>query len=168
MCQSRSHAFLQIEMDTLALHVSWCLKDHCLSSVATSLLALRWMCDSPRTGCSPRITPIYIYIPIEWSWWVTSNNACESGEQLIVLPDGNDESDLVRWSLLLLAATVWRFEHLPLKLSGHSISNISFDFYYRIIIKMRARDADSLVVQGIFGSKLHLLQPTSVTCLTSS
>ena len=24
-------------------------------------------------------------IPIEWSWWVTSNNACGPGEQLIVL-----------------------------------------------------------------------------------
>ena len=27
--------------------------------VATSRLALRWMCDSPRTGCAWRITPIY-------------------------------------------------------------------------------------------------------------
>ena len=33
-------------------------------------------------------------IPMEWSWWVTSNNACEPGEQLIVLANGDDESDL--------------------------------------------------------------------------
>ena len=34
-------------------------------------------------------------IPMEWSWWVTSNNACEIGEQLIVLAKGDHESDLV-------------------------------------------------------------------------
>jgi len=28
-------------------------------------------------------------IPMEWSWWVTSNNACEIGEQLIVLAKGD-------------------------------------------------------------------------------
>ena len=33
-------------------------------------------------------------IPMEWSYWVTSNNACEPGEQLIVLANGDDESDL--------------------------------------------------------------------------
>jgi len=33
-------------------------------------------------------------IPKEWSWWVTSNDACEPGEQLIVLANGDDESDL--------------------------------------------------------------------------
>ena len=53
-------------------------------------------------------------ISMEWSWWVTSNNACEPGEQLIVLANGDDESDLVRWSLLLLAATVRSFVHMPL------------------------------------------------------
>jgi len=31
-------------------------------------------------------------IPMEWCWWVTSNNACEPGEQLIVLANGVDES----------------------------------------------------------------------------
>jgi len=34
---------------------------------------------------------------MEWSWWVASNNACEPGEQLIVLVNGEDKSDLVRW-----------------------------------------------------------------------
>jgi len=33
----------------------------------------------------------------EWSWWVISNNACEPGEQLIVLANGDDESDLDGW-----------------------------------------------------------------------
>ena len=41
-------------------------------SVATSRLALCWMCDSPRTGCARRITPIYIYIHIYMAR--TSNN----------------------------------------------------------------------------------------------
>jgi len=57
-------------------------------------------------------------IPMEWSWWVTSNNAFEPGEQLIVLANGDDESDLVGWSLLLLAATVRSFAHLPLGTSA--------------------------------------------------
>jgi len=50
---------------------------------------------------------------IEWSWWVTSYIAYEPGEQLIVRANGDDESDLIRWSLLLLAATMWSFAHLP-------------------------------------------------------
>ena len=54
---------------------------------------------------------------MERSWWVTSDNACEPGEQLIVLANGDDESDLVGWSLLLLAATVRSFAHMPLGIS---------------------------------------------------
>ena len=45
---------------------------------------------------------------------MTSNNACEPGEQLIVLATGDDESDLIGWFLLLLAATVRSFAHMPL------------------------------------------------------
>ena len=59
-------------------------------------------------------------IPMEWSWWVTSNNACEIGEQLIVLAKGDDESDLVGWSLSLLAATVRSFAHMPLGISDRN------------------------------------------------
>jgi len=59
-------------------------------------------------------------ILMEWSWWVTSNNACEPGEQLIVLANSDDESDLVGWSLLLLAATVQSFAHMPLGISDHN------------------------------------------------
>jgi len=43
--------------------------------VATSQLALRWMCNSPRTGCARRTTPIYMWREqaiIEWSRWVIS------------------------------------------------------------------------------------------------
>jgi len=57
---------------------------------------------------------------MEWSWWVTSNNACEPGEQLIVLANGDDESDLVGWSLLLVAATVRSFAHMPLGISDRN------------------------------------------------
>jgi len=38
------------------------------TSVATSPMALRWMCDQPRMGCARRTTPIYIYVA------QTSNN----------------------------------------------------------------------------------------------
>jgi len=57
---------------------------------------------------------------MEWSWWVTSNDACEPGEQLIVLANGDDESDLVGWSLLLLAAAVRSFAHMPLRISDRN------------------------------------------------
>ena len=61
---------------------------------------------------------------IEWSWWMTSNNACDVDEQLIVLPNSDNKSDLNRWSLLLLAVTVLSFAHLPLGLSNRNISII--------------------------------------------
>jgi len=31
------------------------------SVVATSPVALRWLCDSPRTGCGWRLTPLYMH-----------------------------------------------------------------------------------------------------------
>ena len=60
----------------------------------------------------------------EWSWWVTSNDACEPGEQLIVLANGDDESDLVGWSLLLLAATVRSSAPMPLGISDRNNMNV--------------------------------------------
>jgi len=59
-------------------------------------------------------------IPMEWYWWVTSNNACEPGEQLIVFAECDDESDIVGWSLLLLAATVRSFADSPLGISDRN------------------------------------------------
>jgi len=50
-----------------------------IRTVATSPLALRWMCDSPRTGCAWRTTPIYMWreqATIEWSWHVISIVTC--------------------------------------------------------------------------------------------
>ena len=47
--------------------------------VATSRLALHWMCDSPRTGCARRITLIYMWCEqaiIEWSRRVIYIVAC--------------------------------------------------------------------------------------------
>ena len=51
-----------------------------------------------------------------FSRWVTSNKACEPAEQFIALANCGDESDLVGWSLLVLAAAVVSFPHLPLEL----------------------------------------------------
>jgi len=65
-------------------------------------------------------TSNYRVIPMEWSWWVTSNDACAPGEQLIVLANGDNESDLVGWYLLLLAATVRSFAHMPLGISDRN------------------------------------------------
>ena len=66
-------------------------------------------------------------IPMEWSWWVTSYDACEPGEQLIVLANGDDQSDFVGWSLLLLAATVRSSAHMPLVISDrNTTANFAF------------------------------------------
>ena len=72
-------------------------------------------------------------IPMEWSWWVTSNNACEPGEQLIVLANGDNESDLVGWSLLLLAATVRSSAHMPLGISDRN-TTFCFVCFYRPVV----------------------------------
>jgi len=64
---------------------------------------------------------------MEWSWWVTSYDACEPGEQLIVLANGDDQSDFVGWSLLLLAATVRSSAHMPLVISDrNTTANFAF------------------------------------------
>jgi len=66
--------------------------------------------------CAKNNTHIYVartsnnrVIPIKWSSWLVFNNACEPDIQLIVVPSSDDDSDLVGWSVLLLAATVWSF-----------------------------------------------------------
>jgi len=66
--------------------IRWQIKTVCTKmqdSVATSRLAVRWMRDTPRTGCALRIALI-------WRW---------------------PEQAILKWSLspLLLAATVWNF-----------------------------------------------------------
>jgi len=38
------------------------LEDIVIPTVATSPLALRWMCGSPRTECAPRTTPYTVYV----------------------------------------------------------------------------------------------------------
>ena len=107
----------------------------CLLTVIVLLLQpLRWCC----VDCmihhqrDVREEQKYMYvartsnnrvIPMEWSWLVTSDNACELGEQLVVLANGDDENDLVGWSLLLLAATVRSFAHMPLGISDRNTTS---------------------------------------------
>jgi len=60
-------------------------KGHILSGVATSLVVLRWLCDSPWTGCAWRITPLCMWREqaiIEWSRRVISIVACCHGAKL--------------------------------------------------------------------------------------
>ena len=55
---------------------------------ATSPLALRWICNSPRTGCARRITPLYTWREqaiIEWSWHVISVVACYHSVKLCAI-----------------------------------------------------------------------------------
>ena len=54
-------------------------------TVATSPVVLRWLCDSPRTGCTWRITPLCMWREqaiIEWSRRVISIVACCHGAKL--------------------------------------------------------------------------------------
>ena len=54
-------------------------------TVATSPVMLRWLCDSPRTGCAWRITPFCMLreqATIEWSRRVISIVACCHGAKL--------------------------------------------------------------------------------------
>ena len=53
--------------------------------VATSPVVLRWLCDSPRTGCAWRITPLCMWREqaiMEWSRRVISIVACCHGAKL--------------------------------------------------------------------------------------
>ena len=81
--------------------------------VATSPLALRWMCDSPRTGCAWRITPIYMrdkQAIIEWSWCVISVVACCHGVKLCGLATRAFRSQqYLRYVLSLLVKAYWRY-----------------------------------------------------------
>ena len=68
------------------------------SSVATSPLALRWVCDSLRTGCARITSPMYMWheqAKIEWLRRMISVVAC-------------------------CHTTVWSFAHLPLGLYGRN------------------------------------------------
>jgi len=57
---------------------------------------LHWLCDAPRTGCAWRITPLHMQCV-----------------QAIV-------RKIAAWSLLLVAATVWSFAHIPLGISDRN------------------------------------------------
>ena len=77
--------------------------DKAQNRVATSRLALHWMCDSQWTGCVRRVTHIYLWRKqeiIEWCRWSDLDElpliyACEASEQLILLSNGDEKSDLV-------------------------------------------------------------------------
>ena len=75
--------------------------------------------------CAKNNTHIYVartsnnrVLPMEWSWWATSNDPREASKQLIVLTMVTTK--VILWSLLLLVATVWSFAHLLLGLSDRN------------------------------------------------
>ena len=65
-----------------------CVASALLEDLATSWFALRWMCDSPRTGCARRTTPIYKWrerAVIEWSRRMISIVTCCHSVKLCAL-----------------------------------------------------------------------------------
>ena len=76
-------------------------------TVATSRLALCWVCYSPRTGCARRTTPIYMWCEqamTEWSWHVNSIVACCHSVKLCALAarDFRSQQDLARSNALVV------------------------------------------------------------------
>ena len=54
--------------------------------------------------------------------WFTTNGMCLKNNTIIYVPGAsNNKRDCDPWSLLLLAAAVWSFTHLPLKLSDCNV-----------------------------------------------
>jgi len=74
--------FYKCNRKQLQISTPFCLNEVLvkkLGYVATSPLALRWMCDSPRMGCARRTTPKYMWREqaiLEWSRRVISTVAC--------------------------------------------------------------------------------------------
>ena len=88
-CAERT-GFSQITWLTWRSDIHWRRKGShgCLGPVATSPLALRWLCDSPRTGCARRTTPTYMWREqaiVEWPRRVNSIVACRHGMKLCAL-----------------------------------------------------------------------------------
>ena len=109
--------------------------------VATSPLAFCWICDSPRTGCVRRITPINMWREqaiIEWSWRVISGDTNDVNVTIAYA-----KSDHGMWSLLLLAATRWSFAHFPLGLSDRNTIASAFAYILcrDVLLKMRCGNA---------------------------
>jgi len=81
-----------IQFPTLLQNGLFCLflltsvvQNVCVCTAATSPVVLRWVCDSPRTGCAWRITPLCMWREqaiIEWSRRVISIVACCHGAKL--------------------------------------------------------------------------------------
>ena len=86
-------------------------------------MVLRWLCDSPRTWCAWRITPLCMWREqaiIEWSRRVISIVACCHGAKLcahaardfrsqhcVYLPDSEPESKICEKCLFSGSAGVW-------------------------------------------------------------
>jgi len=88
-----------------------------LEIVATSPVALRWLCDSPRTGCAWRITPLCMWREqaiIEWSRRVISTVACCHGAKLCAH-----------------AARDFRWQHNVVEMRGNACSRY---IYYGVIL----------------------------------
>ena len=87
----RSEWTFTSDSENLVVHLTWPNGCYCSVrsiAVATSPVALRCMCDSPRKGCARRITPINMWreqATIEWSWHVISIVACCHGVKLCAL-----------------------------------------------------------------------------------
>jgi len=64
---------------------------------------------------------------------VTSNNACEANEQLIILTNGDDKSDLMISIVACRHTTVWSFAHLPLRFSDRNSGTTHSGSVYSVL-----------------------------------
>ena len=84
---------------------------------------LHWLCDSPRMGCAWRITP-YIYVArtrnkrVIVAWKICRYQLVNDWTKW----PAHAKSDHGMWTLLLLAARVRSFAHMPLGISDRNSS----------------------------------------------
>jgi len=118
------------------------------STVATTLLALRWMSDSRRTNgmCTKNNTRY------KWRRQATMPHICGMNKQW--------KSDHGLWTLLLLAATVWSFAHMTLRIFDRN-STIHHDINIPTVLKS-SQKLNSVLPYKIW-KKAHSFQPNLIS-----
>jgi len=95
--------YLLVFIQNLANYDHWrTLQETKYNTVATSLSALRWMCESPRMGCARRIAPIYMWREqaiMLWALCVISFVACWHSVKICVHAAREFRSQQYKWQL---------------------------------------------------------------------
>ena len=114
-------------------------------TVATSPVALRWMCDSRLTGCVRKITPIYTWHEkaiTEWSRRVISFVACCHSAKLCALAARASRSQHYQWPPCWISALTTSLAQLC------ALNHLSVATYLSVLEQIQACRATSAVFAG--------------------